>query len=108
MTEAEIADMMSSIPFLGNVHTKLVAGNVQFFAYLGYTKEEFVSIVKRNPAVFGVTRDKLDKLLRKPMSWGIPLEVVKRLIYENPEYLTVCPYDMLPLKIKLLKHFHIS
>lgn len=29
-------------------------------------------------------------------------------MFENPEYMTICPYDMLPVKVKLLKHFNIS
>jgi uncharacterized protein (DUF342 family) len=62
---------MSYVPFLANIHTKLVTESVGFLSKMGYTKEEFLSIVRRNPQVFGVTRDKLDKLYNRPMEWGV-------------------------------------
>lgn len=65
-------------------------------------------MVKLYPELLAVERMRLDRLYSMPIKWGVTPETVCRTILENPEYLLVCPFEVMPLKIKLLKHFKVS
>jgi hypothetical protein len=73
-----------------------------------FTKAELILMVKEYPELLAVDRKRLDKLYNLPLSWGVSEDKVKKTILEHPKYLLVCPFELMPLKIKLFKHFKIS
>lgn len=67
-----------------------------------------MKLVKEHPEILSIDRRRLNMLHSMPKSWGVSEDKIKEIIIANPLYLTVCPFEVMPLKLKLLRHFEVS